>query len=230
MIVSNSRPIPEWFTIAEEANPHVMRRIAEAVSSNAMGLQVKSASMVAHWFTLDSLFLANQANRDGMHANALALTRQCLEAIGIIELGICGHPNAEAMLLKWEADNLTPGKLRAWLQDNVWPQWSKFMREFAAAIQPYAHYSRSLAQWQFRIHRIYDATEPDADLRAILEMTPRAYDPQKATRITLFHALLHYALGPDLDRSERRECRVRHAHKPAWQRTWQIALSRRPSN
>lgn len=199
-----SRPIPEWFTIAEEANPHVMRRIAEAVSSNAMGLQVKSASMLAHWFTLDSLLLANQANRDGMHANALALTRQCLEAIGIIELGICGHPNAEATLLKWEADSLTPGKLRAWLQDNVWLQygsglwsepWSTFMREFAAAIQPYAHYSRSLAQWQLRIHRIYDQTAPEADLRAILEMTPRAYDPQKATRITLFHALLTYTLG-----------------------------------
>jgi hypothetical protein len=87
-----------------------------------------------------------------MHTNALALLRPCLEAIGIIELGICGHPNAEATLLKWEADNLTPGKLRAWFQDNIWPQygsglwsepWSTFMREFAAAIQPYAYYSRS---------------------------------------------------------------------------------------
>lgn len=56
-------------------------------------------------------------------------------------------------------------------------------------------YSRSLAQWQLRIHRIFDQTEPDADLKAILEMTPRVYDPQKATRITLFHALLHYTLG-----------------------------------
>jgi hypothetical protein len=33
-----SRPIPKWFTIAEEVNPHVMERIAEAVSSSAMGL------------------------------------------------------------------------------------------------------------------------------------------------------------------------------------------------
>src|SRR3546814_868284 len=69
------------------------------------------------------------------------------------------------------------------------------MREFVAAIQPYAHYGRSLAQWQYRIHRIYDATEEDTDLKAVLELTPRAYDPQKATRITLFHALLSYTLG-----------------------------------
>ncbi|EHD2895751.1 hypothetical protein K9U43_004780 [Escherichia coli] len=30
---------------------------------------------------------------------------------------------------------------------------------------------------------------------ALLEMKPHAYDPQKATRITLYHALLTYVLG-----------------------------------
>jgi hypothetical protein len=69
------------------------------------------------------------------------------------------------------------------------------MREFAGAIQPYAHYSRSLAQWQLRLHRLYDAAEPNADLKALIGLGPRAYDPQKATRITLFHALLNYILG-----------------------------------
>lgn len=69
------------------------------------------------------------------------------------------------------------------------------MREFAGAIQPYAHYSRSLAQWQLRLHRLYDAAEPNADLKTLIELRPRAYDPQKATRISLFHALLHYTLG-----------------------------------
>jgi hypothetical protein len=93
-------------------------------------------AMLAHWFILDTLLLANQANRDGMHANALALTCQCVEAIGVVELGMCGHPDAEAALLKWEADELTAGKLRAWLQAHVWPRygtgrwnepWSTFM-------------------------------------------------------------------------------------------------------
>lgn len=199
-----SRQIPKWFLATEEANLETMRRIADAVSSNQMALQVKSAPMLAHWFTLDSLLLANQANRDGMHANALALTRQCVEAIGVIELGICRHPEAEATLLKWEADDLTPGRLRSWLQEKVWPgygtglwtePWATFMREFAAAIQPYAHYSRSLAQWQVRLHRIYDPTDGDTDLKSLLEMKPRAYDPQKATRITLFHGLLAFTLG-----------------------------------
>ena len=141
--------------------------------------------MLAHWFVLDTLLLANQANREGMHANALALLRQCVEAISIIELGLCGHADAEATLLKWDADDLTPGKLRSWLQANVcskygaglWSEpWSTFMREFASAVQPYAHYGRNLAQWQLRLHRFYSATEPNLDSHAILEMRPRAYD------------------------------------------------------
>lgn len=199
-----TRPMPEWFAISEEATPQIMRRIAAAVTASDMALQVKSAPMLAHWFLLDTMLLANQANRDGMHANALSLTRQCVEAIGVIELGICGHPAAEATLLQWDEDQLNPGKLRAWLQANVWPQygsglwsepWATFMREFAGAVQPYAHYGRSLAQWQMRLHYFSDGTEPDADTTAVIEMRPRAYDAQKATRITLFHVLLHYTLG-----------------------------------
>ena len=33
------------------------------------------------------------------------------------------------------------------------------------------------------------------DLRAIIEIAPRAYDAQKATRITLFNTLVVYILG-----------------------------------
>lgn len=199
-----SRSKPEWFEMHEEVNPQVMDRISNAVAAIEMSPQVKSAPMLAHWFSLDSLLLANQANRDGMHANALSLTRQCMEAISIIELGICGHPNAEETLLKWEADKLTPGQLRAWLQENIWTnygsglwseEWSTFMREFARAIQPYAHYGRSLAQWQMLFREIDEPAQPNAPFTAIMELRPRAYDPQKATRITLFHGLLIYTLG-----------------------------------
>ncbi len=199
-----TRKMPEWFEVGEEATPLVMRRIADRISDIDMTPQVRFAPMLAHWFMLDTLLLANRANREGMHANALALTRQCVEAISIIELGVCGHPEAEATLLRWDSDDLTPGRLRAWLQANVWSSygnglwqepWSAFMREFASAIQPYAHYGRSLAQWQLRLHRIYDTHEPNGDTHAVAEMAPRAYDPQKATRITLFQALLTFVLG-----------------------------------
>ena len=148
-----ARPPPDWFPAAEDATSKVMARIAGAVAANGMAFQVSSAPMLAHFFMLDTLLLANQANRDGMHANALALTRQCVEAISIIELGVCGHPDAQSVLLRWDSDQISPGNLRKWLQDNVWAEygaglwsepWSTFMREFAGAVQPYAHYTRDL--------------------------------------------------------------------------------------
>ncbi|QDZ10414.1 hypothetical protein [Devosia ginsengisoli] len=181
-----------------------MSKIAEAVADLNMQPQVRSAPMLAFWFLLDGLSLANRANREGMHANALALTRQCYEAIGVIELGVCGHPEAESVLLRWDDDRLTPGKLRAWLDANVWPNsgtglwdepWSDFMSQFSQAIQPYAHYGRGLAQWQLRLHRLDYGSNPEDDIKAIIEMAPRAYDAQKATRITLFHGLLTYVLA-----------------------------------
>ena len=168
-----TRPTPEWFQYADDVTADVMHRVTEAVTANAMSQQVRYLPTLAHWFVLDSLLLANQANREGMHANALALTRQCVEAISVIELGICGHPGSEATLLKWEADEMTPGKLRAWLQAHVWPQygtglwnetWSIFMREFAAAVQPYAHYSSPLSQWQYRLHRLPLPEDPAASV------------------------------------------------------------------
>jgi len=140
-----------------------------------------------------------------MHANALSLTRQCFEAIGIIELGICGHPDASSTLQRWDKDELTQGKLRAWLEANVWPgygtglwqeSWPSFMRQFAAALQPYAHYSAHLAQWQVRLlpDAGQDLQEGDETTK-IIAIAPRAYDAQKATRITLIHAIFTYTLG-----------------------------------
>lgn len=191
---------PEWFVCTQKATSEVMRRIASATSASSMSLQVRFLPQKAHWFLLDSLFLANQANREGMHANALSLTRQCVEAMSVLELGLCGHKDAESTLIKWEQDSLTPGKLRAWLEANVWPNygsglwiepWTIFMKQFAAALQPYAHYSTKLSQWQ-------DQLLPDDgndQTHKMIRIAPRAYDPQKATRITLLHAILTYALG-----------------------------------
>jgi len=197
MVKKLTENIPDWFKLTELAISETMERVSESLSSNNFPLQVKNCPLLAHWFVLDSLSLANQANREGMHANALVATRQCIEAISVIELGICGHPEAHLVLSEWEQDKITPGKLRAWLQDNVWisygsglwnEPWAIFMREFAKSIQSYAHYGRDLAQWQMKLQSM-------SGDKLFLEIKPRAYDPQKATRITLYHALLTYILG-----------------------------------
>lgn len=110
----------------------------------------------------------------------------------------------ESTLAKWQEDRISAGQLRKWLQENVWQSygqglwaesWSLFMREFAGAVQPYAHYGRSLSQWQMGSISFVNAPENSSELTAIMSLRPRAYDAQKATRITLFHALIAYVLG-----------------------------------
>jgi hypothetical protein len=146
---------------------------------------------------------ASQANEEGMHANSLSITRQCLEAISVIELGLTQVPGAEQVLLRWEADKESAGSIREWLEAHIWPKyghglwaepWSDFMGKLAKAIQPYAHYSTKLAQWQMRV-REFSRNGEEGELHAIVEYGPRKYDPQKATRITLYHALLIFALA-----------------------------------
>jgi hypothetical protein len=72
----------------------------------------------------------------------------------------------------------------------------EFMRQFAAAVQPYAHYGRGLAQWQGRLLGSKNS-QPNSDgfWELYVQFVPRAYDPQKATRITLFHAILIFVLA-----------------------------------
>ncbi len=134
-----------------------------------------------------------------MHANALAITRQCLEAISIIEIGLSGVDGSAEVLQKWNERSESSGALRKWLEANVWfrygrglwsEPWAEFMTKLCGAIQPYAHYSSDLAQWQERLLYI------EGDARTgIIETGPRLYDPQKATRITLYHTLVVYALA-----------------------------------
>jgi hypothetical protein len=192
---------PEWFTISEQVTPLTFQRLADATSDLPLPIQVRSLPRQAFWFLMNSLYLANQANRVGMHANALSITRQCLEAVSIIELGLTRTPGASDLLGRWEQDRETPGSVRKWLEGNAWSSygnglwsesWSEFMSKLCSAIQPYAHYSSALAQWQERLHLV---SGPLEKTQAVLECGPRTYDPQKATRITLYHALITYALA-----------------------------------
>jgi hypothetical protein len=194
--------VPQWVRIAAKTTPLILQRLEVSLNRLNLPLQVRTLPLQAFWFLNNSLFLANEANRAGMHANALSITRQCLEAISVIELGLSKMADATALLHEWERDERKAGEIRKWLATHAWPtygqgvwseSWTDFMSNLAKAIQPYAHYSTKLAQWQ---GRLYDVEEQaDKSLLAKLQMGPRVYDPQKATRITLYHALLTFALA-----------------------------------
>lgn len=193
------RDIPEWFTRAEEAFHPVHQRVAAALKSHDLPTHLSLAPQEAVYFFVHAMQIAYEANKAGIHANALSQTRYCIEALTIIELGMCRTNGREGMLEDWLEGKASPGKIRQWLARKVWPSygtglwsesWEHFMAKLAGAVQPYAHYTSQLAQWQSRLHSI-DLGEK----AAYIESGPIVYDPQKATRITLYHSILNYTLG-----------------------------------
>lgn len=194
---------PAWFVLSEEVRPLTLERLAESLDRLSLPLQVRTSPLQAFWFLSNSLYLASEANEKGMHANSLSITRQCIEAISVIELGLSQVPGAEQVLLRWEKEEKSAGELRKWLESNAWPTygqglwsepWSDFMGKLAKAVQRYAHYSTKLAQWQMRV-REFNRDGEEGELHAVVEYGPSNYDPQKATRITLYHALLIFTLA-----------------------------------
>lgn len=186
------RDIPEWFTRAEEAFDPVQQRVAAAIKSNDLPTKLALAPQEAFYFFAHAMEIAHDAN-------ALSQTRHCIEALAIIELGMCRTNGREAILEDWLKGEVSPGNVRQWLAREAWPSygaglwsesWEDFMAKLAGAVQPYAHYTSQLAQWQSRLHF---ATPREGT--AYIESGPIVYDPQKATRITLFHSILNYTLG-----------------------------------
>lgn len=195
---------PDWFKLAEPFTEATHPRIRVALNDVGLDPQIRNSPMLAYWFLMDTLELSDHANRRGMHAPALAIIRQCVESLSVIELGLCGHDGAERALLEWEADKRSGGELRKWLQGNVWggygsglwnESWSDLMHQYAKAIQPYAHYSAALARWQMNIRSVVNPSGADEMIGLTASLAPRQYDPQKATRVTLLHLITHYILG-----------------------------------
>lgn len=104
--------LPEWVKLSEAANAPTNKQVAEVISNLSLPIDVRYTPMQAHWFMLDSLLIANRANQDGMHAIAVALTRQTLEAMTIVELGLVQHNHAGSILAKWNENSISPGELR----------------------------------------------------------------------------------------------------------------------
>jgi len=191
--------LPEWLRLTNEILHPLHQRIGASIEDKSLPLNTRMAPLQAAWFYVASMEIADQANRDGLHAVALALTRQCIETLSLIELGLSRRPEREKVLEDWIAGKITPGNLRKWLSKNLWPaygngiwqeDWESFMASLANAVQPYAHYTPELSRWQNRLHHM-DTSEG----KGIVEFGPKVYDPQKASRITLYHAILSYALS-----------------------------------
>ncbi len=203
---------PTWATIADKLfDP--LREAAEAALCARSGVHEArraqhgidhpQAAYLALFHFLQSLHTSQFASVRGFYSVAVGLLRHCVESLSIVELGLSDHPDAARKQKQWE-DGMQLGEVRQWLEVNLWPQygtglwnepWAEYFGNLARAVQPYAHYSRQLLEWQFSV---MPASEPLAmqeseSLR--LTVGVGLPDPVKVSRISLFQALLGWTLG-----------------------------------
>ena len=154
--------------------------------------KIAASHFAAHFVT------AGWANRCGLHAVSLGTARQTFEALSVIELGFL-EARGLAQLHRWNDGAVTAGGLRKWLETEVWPtypsglaghSWTEFMTSMGKALQPYAHFSPSLMQWNMNV-----VVPPSRGSGAIVAIGSSSYDRSRAARIQLLRGALLWALG-----------------------------------
>jgi hypothetical protein len=170
-------------------------------------LNLRAIPYLATLHLLDCMAVSVQANACGRHAVAICLARQCVEALTLLDVGCQPHAYAAELLSAWEAGRMTQGQLRARLEKDVWLRyghglweepWQNFFANLARAVQPYAHYSPELKNWQFSIldyelapHQLKgNVVKP-----VLVAVGPNTYDRLKGTRVMLLLSLILWTLG-----------------------------------
>jgi hypothetical protein len=194
---------PKWLRLTDKLLPVLVSQGSAHLDPRRQSLDPNLAYVpygaFLHW--CGSLDCSMYANERGLHAVAIAVTRQCLESLSLVTLGLWDDVRRRQLLEKWRDGKLSPGELRHHLERHIWPAfrpglwsepWSEFFANLCRAIQPYSHYTAELSGWQWQ-DLAWSWSGVDAPT-GVTTMGPQTYDPLKASRVTLLHALLTWTL------------------------------------
>lgn len=196
---------PKWLILSDDLLGPLMQLAFATLDARIS--ENPDLAMIPHCALLhlaDCLATSMEANEQGRHSAAICLVRQCVETMTIVDLGLRGRDETDEMMAGWNSGKKSHGELRAWLEREMWPRygkglwdepWADFFRNLSRAVQPYAHYTHELMGWQFRLVHYAGGN------RYLAEVGRGSYDPLKASRITLFHALLCWTIGRLLQES-----------------------------
>ena len=192
---------PRWLDICDQYMwPVVKASLARAGSCAGREPRESAAVHSAAIHFAHCLDFSQRANREGRHAVAISLARQCVEGLTIVDLGFCGSPDASSLLGAWIDGRKSQGEVRKWLELNLWSNrgtglwaepWTEFFGSLAKAVQPYAHYSSELMAWQPSVESV---TWHGDHALLLTQVGFKNYDAARATRLTLLHAILAWAL------------------------------------
>lgn len=189
----------KWLQIGQSLAPQVLETIDKVLGTSTLpNPDLANAPRLALYHLNACLNASIEQNRASQPAVAMALLRQCVEALTVIEAGLQSERISGQLLAQWCDGKLTTGGLRKELSTNAWPSygpglwtesWHEFFGNLAASVHPYAHYSPDLQQWQLAV------VAYDGQSRTIVMTGAQTADPVKASRVTLLHSLLIWTLA-----------------------------------
>ena len=163
------------------------------------GAHLKALPQLAANHFASAVDAAAMANAAGRHAFALGLARHAFESLTIIELNPLDTPDSWNQLVRWEEGKRTAGELRKWLTESAWSgyrpglfgePWPDFASTLGRALQPYAHFSPELLQWNLSIVAADEKGHP-----RLAGIGPQFFDEDKATRLEVLRGVLLWSLG-----------------------------------
>ena len=196
---------PRWLEICQEnIIPLLEHTSASLLERKTLDVHVRTAALLASYHLHQCVLSSVDANEKGRHSVAMALLRQCVEALTIVEVGLQPQEFATDLLRSWIEDLLTHGQIRKKLEAERWPHyghglwqesWAEYFGNLARAVQPYAHYSRALMGWQFSMPATSPTPKPDEGTIVYAHIGSNTKDLLKGARVSLFVTLVGWTVA-----------------------------------
>src|SRR4051794_31658443 len=115
---------PRWVNLMQQLLEPIHRASQSALTQAQIGDDdLRAACCCAGEHIYDCLRHSNEAKNQNRYAVAMCLLRQCCEAMNVMELGLTDRPSAIDKLDSWRQGQLSSGRLRKYLEADVWPEY-----------------------------------------------------------------------------------------------------------
>ena len=194
-----SGALPRWLQLGQQISSPVFQAVLDALRSRRLpDASIQATGELALFHVRACLNASIDQNQVGQPAVALALLRQCIEALTVVDASLQRSELAIDLLQRWVKSGSSTGALRKELANHAWPRygtglwdepWGDFFSNLSKSVHPYAHYSNLLQQWQISIVSNRGSSD-------VIAMTSHmTVDQVKFLRVALLHMLVIWAVG-----------------------------------
>lgn len=196
---------PTWLKICQSTLLPLLEHTSASISERKdINAHVLTTSMLASYHLHQCILSSIDLNKKGYYSVAMALLRQCVEALTIVEVGLQSSKFATNVITEWSEGRVTQGQIRKKLENEIWPNygfglwqesWSDYFGNIARVVQPYAHYSHLLMGWQFSLPATNPEPKSNENTTLYASIGLNNKDFLKGARISLFITLIGWTIA-----------------------------------